>query len=237
MGGLTEERPKCMVELGGRPLLEWQAAALGIAGVKDIAIVTGWCKELLEARIATTFHNPRWKETNMVTSLVCAESWLEAGPCIVSYSDIFFPSSAVSALDACGADIAVTYDPEWLALWSRRFIDPLSDAETFQTDASGKVIEIGGRATSLDQVKGQFMGLLRFTPAGWRVVTAYLDTLNPAARDKMDTTLLMRGLISRGATIKGVAISGRWGEADSADDILLYEEDYRQRLIKFPGYQ
>lgn len=235
MGGLTEERPKCMVELGGRPLLEWQTAALGIAGVKEIAIVTGWRKELLEGRVSTTFHNPRWAETNMVMSLACAASWLETDPCIVSYSDIFYPPDAVSALVACGADIAMTYDPDWLVLWSRRFSDPLSDAETFRADANGKVVEIGNRATHLDQIKGQYMGLLRFTPAGWKTVMTHLGKLDPAVRDKLDMTSLLRGLIGSGAAIQGVAISGRWGEADTAEDLALYEKDYAQGLITFPG--
>ncbi len=235
MGGLTEERPKCMVELGGRPLLEWQTAALGIAGVKDVAVVTGWRKELLENRVATTFHNPRWAQTNMVMSLACAAPWLETSPCIVSYSDIFYPPGAVSALAACGADIAITYDPDWLSLWSRRFSDPLSDAETFRTGASGKIIEIGNRATSLDQIKGQYMGLLRFTPAGWKTVTAYLSTLNPDARDKLDMTSLLRGLIGGGSAIQSVGISGRWGEADTVEDLALYQDDYNRGLIRFPG--
>lgn len=234
MGGLTEERPKCMVELGGRPLLEWQTAALALAGVSDVAIVTGWRRELLENRVTTTFHNPRWAETNMVMSLACAAPWLETAPCIVSYSDIFYPPGAVSALDICGADIAMTYDPDWLSLWSRRFKDPLSDAETFRTDANGNVVEIGNRASSLDQIKGQYMGLLRFTPAGWKTVTDYLGTLAPAARDRMDMTSLLRSLIGVGATIRGFAISGHWGEADTAEDLALYQEDYNRGLIQFP---
>lgn len=235
MGGLTEERPKCMVELGGRPLLEWQTAALALAGVDDVAIVTGWRRELLEKRTAVTFHNPRWAETNMVMSLACAAPWLTTAPCIVSYSDIFYPPEAVSALDTCSADIAMTYDPDWLALWSRRFKDPLSDAETFQIDTGGNIIEIGNRASSLDQIKGQYMGLLRFTPAGWKTVTDYLDTLPPSGRDKMDMTSLLRGLIGQGIAIRGVAINGRWGEADTAEDLALYQDDYDRGLIRFPG--
>lgn len=234
MGGLTEERPKCMVELGSRPLLEWQTAALALAGVKDVAIVTGWRRELLENRVSVTFHNERWSQTNMVMSLACAAPWLETSPCIVSYSDIFYPPEAVSALGNCGADIAMTYDPDWLSLWSRRFRDPLSDAETFRTDASGNVTEIGNRASSIGQIKGQYMGLLRFTPPGWKIVTDYLGTLAPAARDKLDMTSLLRGLINKGTPIRGVAISGRWGEADTAEDLALYEEDFERGLISFP---
>ena len=234
MGGLTEDRPKCLLELGGRPLLEWQIAALTACGVTDISIVTGWRKELLESRVTTTFHNTRWSETNSVASLACAEPWLKLGPCIVSYSDIFFPSSAVSGLSEARSSISITYDPDWLGLWSRRFDDPLSDAETFDIDAAGKVIEIGGRASSLSQIKGQYMGLLRFAPDGWNTATEYIRTLSSAAVNKLDMTALLRALISRGVAIGAVAVNGRWGEVDTQSDLELYEDDLRRGLLKYP---
>jgi choline kinase len=41
MGALTEARPKCLVEVQGRTLLERQLAALRASGIKEIGIVTG----------------------------------------------------------------------------------------------------------------------------------------------------------------------------------------------------
>ena len=73
MKDLTDERPKCLVELRGKPLLEWQLEALREAGINEIAIVTGYKRELLVNRGLTEFHNPRWAETQMVSSLACAE--------------------------------------------------------------------------------------------------------------------------------------------------------------------
>ena len=234
MGGLTEDRPKCLLELGGRPLLEWQIGALEASGVTDVSIVTGWRKELLESRVATTFHNARWAQTNSVASLTCAALWLQQEPCIVSYSDIFFPAGAVSALSDTASAIAITYDPNWLALWSRRFDDPLSDAETFDVDAAGNVVEIGARASSLSQIKGQYMGLLRFAPDGWKAVTDHISTLPAGALDKLDMTSLLRALISRRIAIKAVAISGRWGEVDTQSDLVLYEADLSSGLLNYP---
>jgi len=42
MKNLTDERPKCLVELRGNPLLDWQLAALLEAGIDRIAIDTGY---------------------------------------------------------------------------------------------------------------------------------------------------------------------------------------------------
>ena len=89
MKELTAENHKCLVELRGKPLLEWQLLALREAGIGEIAIVTGYKRELLSQYGLAEFHNPRWEKTNMVSSLACAERWLQVGPCIVSYSDIF----------------------------------------------------------------------------------------------------------------------------------------------------
>ena len=49
MKHLTSERPKCMVKLQGKPLIEWQLEALRAAGIDDIAIVTGYRHELLSS--------------------------------------------------------------------------------------------------------------------------------------------------------------------------------------------
>src|ERR1017187_6755080 len=117
MKSLTDERPKCLVELRGKPLLAWQLGALREAGVDEIAIVTGYKRELLAGRGLVEFYNPRWAETNMVSSLALAESWLLADTCIVSYADIFYYSSAVRLLIDCTAPLAITYDSNWLVSW------------------------------------------------------------------------------------------------------------------------
>ncbi len=97
------------MELRGKPLLDRQLEALARSQISEIAIVTGYKRELLSNRGLVEFHNPRWAETNMVSSLTCAQEWLLAEPCIVSYSDIFYEASAVKSLMTCTARLAVTY--------------------------------------------------------------------------------------------------------------------------------
>jgi len=223
MKGLTDERPKCLVELNGRPLLDRQVAALRGAGCGEVAVVAGYRGDLLEDRGLTVFTNPRWAETNMVVSLTCAAPWLEAEPCLVSYGDIFYTVETARRLAEAEADIAISYDPEWLALWSARFADPLSDAETFRLHPDGTVADIGRRPSGLHEVQGQYMGLLRFTPAGWARVTAHLAAIGLEAAAKLDMTSLLRALIEGGAAVRAVPATGRWGEVDSASDVAFYE--------------
>lgn len=223
MQAATADRPKCLVELDGRSLLSLQLAALRGAGIAEIAAVRGYRGAQLEPFGLTLFDNPRWAETNMVMSLLQADPWLAAGPCLVSYSDIFYSAETAAALAASPADIAISYDRDWLQLWSRRFADPLSDAETFRLDAAGRVVEIGGRAAAVAEIEGQYMGLLKFTPAGWAGVRALVDALPPAQRDRLDMTGLLARLIAAGQSVAAVPAVGPWGEVDSESDLALYD--------------
>ncbi len=224
MKSLTDERPKCMVELRGKTLLAWQLEALRGAGISEIAIVTGYKRELLAEQGLTEFHNPRWANTNMVSSLACAEAWLQQEPCIVSYSDIFYSAAAVQSLMTSDASLAVTYDQNWLALWTQRFGDPLLDAETFRLTATGTLAEIGNKPKSVDDVQGQYMGLLRFTPEGWAEIVRLRSALTPQKCDSVHMTNTLQHVIDAGrVSIQTVAYTGEWGEVDSAEDLFLYQ--------------
>lgn len=224
MKSLTDERPKCLVELHGKALLDWQLESLRKAGISEIAIVTGYKRELLVNRELVEFHNMRWAETNMVSSLACAEEWLQTEPCIVSYSDIFYSPTAVRLLIGCLAPLAVTYDPNWLKLWTQRFGDPLLDAETFRLTPEHTLAEIGNKPTLVDEVQGQYMGLLRFTPEGWMEVQRIRSNLTLEQCDKIHMTGILQKVIdAKCFQIEAVPYLGEWGEIDSADDLNAYQ--------------
>ena len=223
MKNLTDERPKCLVALRGKALLDWQLEALRSAGITEIAIVTGYKRELLASRGLVEFHNTRWAETNMVSSLACAQEWLKEEPCIVSYSDIFYDPSAVKSLMETDATLAVTYDPKWQELWSKRFGDPLVDAETFRLTPENTLAEIGNKPSTMDEVQGQYMGLLRFTPKGWAEVEQIRLNLSLEECDKMHMTATLQKVIDTGPLkIDAIQFIGNWGEIDCADDLDIY---------------
>lgn len=223
MKNLTDDRPKCLVQFRGKALLDWQIQALKSAGITEFAIVTGYKHELLSNRELIEFHNSNWAETNMVSSLEYAWSWLQDEPCIVSYSDIFYSPSAVRSLMDCNASLAVTYDPNWLELWTRRFGDPLQDAETFLLNPDQTLAEIGNKPKFVDEVQGQYMGLLRFTPAGWLEVLRIRSELTPEQCDKMHMTGTLQKVIDADRIkIFAIPYTDEWGEIDSAEDLATY---------------
>lgn len=221
---LTDDRPKCLVELRGKTLLDWQLQALRGAGISDIAIVTGYKREQLAGRGMQEFYNPRWAETNMVSSLACAEAWLNDEPCVVSYSDIFYETSAVVTLMLSNASLAVLYDDRWQALWERRFGDPLLDAETFRLNSDGTLAEIGNKPSSIAEIEGQYMGLLRFAPEGWQEIVRIRSSLSPEMRDRMHMTGTLQKVIEAGhVPVVALPYHQPWGEVDSPADLKAYQ--------------
>ena len=222
MGALTDDKPKCLIEFRGKPLLEWQMLAFREAGVTDIAIVTGYKRESLHKHLMHEFFNPRWHETNMVSSLECAHEWLKEAPCIVSYSDIYYKTSAVQKLQQSDNDLALTYDPDWHNLWAKRFSNPLSDAETFVLNKENHVLEIGNSADSIDEIQGQYMGLLKITPKAWHQIVMIRNEHSEAQNSQMHMTNLLQKVID-GKLIPVTAIkySEGWMEIDSASDLNI----------------
>jgi choline kinase len=160
----------------------------------------------------------------MVASLACARDWIEASPVLVSYTDIVYPADHVRRLMESGGDIALTYDTEWQSLWTRRFGDPLIDSESFKIDDRGILRDIGRAPRTLDDVEGQYMGLLKFTSEGWQTVCRHLDSVPAATMDRLDMTTLLRQLIEQGASIHAVPVAGNWGEVDESSDLDIYEK-------------
>lgn len=227
LGILTKERPKALVQVGDVPLLAFQLAALRGAGISEIAVVTGYCAEAITTPVSRRFHNERWASTNMVRSLECAAGWLAESPCIVSYADIIYSSDAVARLMDTDADLAITYDPHWKTLWEQRFGNAAIDAESFRFDAHTSTLrEIGGRVTNVDQVEGQYMGLLRLTPTSWRWIVGLLDGMSPAEADRLDVTRMLSALLPFGHEIGVVPIGDGWMEVDSERDL-----DLGQRML------
>ena len=225
MGQLGDDRPKCLVELEGKPLIERQIAALRRGGVEEIGVVRGYRAEMIDFPGLSYFANERWAETNMVMSLAAASSWLRSGPVIVSYADIFYRSELVRGLAGAPGQLVISYDRDWRGLWSRRFADPLADAETFRINAAGELLEIGGKTKRIEDIKGQYMGLFKFTPPAWRVVEALLRVLDAPSRDRLDVTGLLRRLLSgKEFPISTFGTDGQWGEIDNPEDVALYHK-------------
>jgi choline kinase len=126
--------------------------------------------------------------------------------------------------------ISLTYDRLWRQLWSERFEDPLADAETFRRSADGRLLEIGRRTRTAGEIEGQYMGLLKFTREGWARTAAFLESVSPSERDRLDMTTLLARMVQGGETIQTVPLEGRWCEVDSDEDLRIYSGRLGDRM-------
>ena len=231
MGDGTAQLPKCMMTLCGKTMLDRCIESLLKAGFQrsDIGIVTGYKKEKIQIEGVNYFHNANWEQTNMFISLTMAREWLINETCIVCYSDILFHENAVKKLMDCQHELALTYYTGFWELWLKRFENPLEDLETFKMDGD-KLIEIGKKAASKDEIQGQYMGLIRFDPDSWKKVEEAVKLPMPKPLERLDMTTMLNHMISLNHDVKAIKTDDFWLECDNQNDIAIYEREFPELL-------
>jgi len=230
---LTDSRPKCLVPLFGKPLLERQLDTMRACGIERIQVATGYCREQIEAYGLPTSFNPRFDSTNMVESLMCDRDYLTADEdLLIAYGDIVYEEKNLQALLASTEELSLMIDKNWRALWSLRLEDPLSDAETLKIN-DGLVTELGKKPQSYEQIQGQYTGLIKVRADKVQDLLAHYDSLDRDGTydgknfDNMYMTSFLQSLIDSGWAVRAAIISGGWLEIDSVDDIECYEALYQ----------
>jgi choline kinase len=228
----TYDTPKCMVELHSKPLLEYQLDVfnkLGIPKHKQ-AIICGYLKDKIQAPNVTKFFNHKYNSTNMVYTLFCAREWMKHGEdLLISYGDIVYKPEILQKIIDCNAEICLSADLAWLNLWSMRMENPLLDAETFKTDKkSGKIIEVGKKPLSLNDIEAQYMGIIKIRSDK---VDKFIDFYNKLDKKKlydgknfnnMYMTSLIQLLINANWEVMPSYTNGGWLEIDTFEDLELY---------------
>ena len=101
-----------------------------------------------------------------------------------------------------------------------RFDDPKDDAETFKVDNQQFLTEIGGAVTELDEVDGQYMGLIKFTPNGWKTFSNFWKEIEESDFSNVQVTQVLRQLVAKkSGYVKAIPYEGEWGELDLESDL------------------
>lgn len=239
---LTDDKPKCMVEVNGRSIIERQLDTMYVCGIReeDITIICGYRNDVLKNRFKDTkinfIVNEQYDSTNMVCSLMCARSLMETEEdIIISYGDIIYGEQVFRKILEAEDDMSVIVDDGWYEYWSQRCENPLDDAETLMFDGENYLTEIGQKTTELAKVQSQYIGLMRFKGEG---LTKMLDLSAEAERRsmsgialwrttrnyaKMYMTDLLQGLIDEGNKLRAVHIQRGWFEIDDCEDLKVVE--------------
>jgi choline kinase len=143
----------------------------------------------------------------------------------------------VRALQSNPDPVAVSADRNWRAYWDLRMEDPRTDAESFRVDDAGLVLDLGRPVRNLDEVQGQYMGLIKVRADHLpRLVEVYQSMDRAAlydgkAFDQMYMTAFLRHLIALGWPVRAVPVDGGWLEVDTVQDLRLYEALYRDARL------
>lgn len=107
---ISSDKPKCLMDLGGRTILDWILLGLEEAGIRDAIVVTGFHGGEIRRALARRkgrlpvrcINNPRWRLPNGV-SLYVAGSLLEGKrPFLLLMSDHLIDSGTIRKIASAG---------------------------------------------------------------------------------------------------------------------------------------
>jgi len=223
---LTDDKPKCMLEIKGKTILQRQIETFNQCGITEIIVIRGYKKEVINYTGVKYIYNQNYRRNNILESLMYAENDMD-GEFIASYSDILFKASVVRALLESTADISIVTDIAWKSHYKKRFQHPIEEAEKV-TVSNNRVVKIG-KTINPNEAYGEFIGLAKFTNTGAeilktnyrRVVAEFGKTQFHAARsvEQAYLTDMFQELIDTSYTISNVDIKSQWMELDTIEDI------------------
>ena len=229
---LTNNKPKCMVKYKNRPIIDYILEAANDCNISDIAVVNGYKKEVLEEHLKnkniTFFTNKNYDKTNMVSTLFNAKGYMN-DDIVISYADIVYKKDVLEKLINDNNDFSVVVDRDWKKLWSLRMDNPLDDAETLKID-NGKIVELGKKPNSYDEIEGQYIGLIKVSKNIINKIIRYYESLDKNQiydgkdYDNMYMTSFIQMIIDNMVYVKPVFINGGWIEIDSVEDLNVYEK-------------
>lgn len=226
----TNEKPKCMVELCGKPLIDYQLDEFKKAGISDITVVAGYKEEKLVREGIKKILNTDFASTNMVSTLMCAKNLLDGSDeLLLTYGDIVYEKRVLDAILQSTADIALTIDKEWKRLWTLRMDNPLDDAETLKLNGD-LIKELGKKPNFYDEIEGQYMGLIKISAAKAQELVQVWEQMDRSANydgndfDNMYLTSFIQHLINIGWPVKAVPVENGWLEIDTVEDLEYYEK-------------
>ena len=238
---LIEDKPKCLLDIKGKTILERAVAALNEANIKEIAVIRGYKKDAIALPNIRYYDNDRYEETGELFSIFCAESEMK-GRTIVLYGDIIFDTTILEKLLKSPADFALVVDLAWRDHVERggapshlnpdlvTLADPPGSnylSRFVMGEDEHRIVKIG-QHLPLDQVHGEFIGMAMFSEKGTQAVRECYRTSQERYKSagfheagsvsKASFTDLVQELIDEGHHIDAVPVFKGWMEVDSFEE-------------------
>lgn len=235
----TDDRPKCLVPVAGRPILDWILESFRGVGVTDIVFVGGYRMADIRTRYPelTYVENPDWERNNILASLFHAEPYMVGG-FFTAYSDTIIDRRLLEPLLDVPHPITLALDTSWNERHRAR-------PETYDAHVEGTHVE-DDRVVRIERIippgdaLGEFTGVVRLTAEGarsWR--DAFADARarhagRPFHHGKTFETAylidLLQEMIDAGAPIGYTTCHGGYAEIDTVADYHLANEHWAKDL-------
>jgi choline kinase len=212
---LTADRPKCLIELNGRSLLEWQLDALAAAGIADTVVVTGFRDDLVDAvaerrQGVRTLFNPFYHVADNLGSVWMARAEFDRDTLLLNGDTLVSGPLLERVLGAGQGPVAVTIDEK--EDYDADDMKVLRDGDRLLR--IGKALEAGG-------YNAESIGLVAFRGEGGRL---FIDQVEKMMRQADGTRRwylrAIDALAQSGADVRTVSIRGeQWQEVDFPEDV------------------
>lgn len=222
---LTEDKPKCMLDVRGQPLLRRLSRSFNDAGVQRVTVVAGYKADAISLGNVDKVENAAYETTGEVASLACAREQLD-GPAIIGYGDILFRGYMLNMLLESEADITVVVDA---GRRSDRDTGPKSGADLAKCSLPYSVdlaedqqimLEQVGDDLSPDEANGEWVGLIRLSEQGSALVKREIEAMEAdGSLQTADLPALINRLIAGGAKPEVVYVTGDWLDVNDAFDL------------------
>ena len=225
LGELTADRPKCMIDVRGQPLLRRLVAALKEGGVRDVTVVRGYKKDKINLPSIRTVDNDLFAATGEAASLACAVEHIR-GECIVAYGDILFRRHLLDRLLEEPDDVVVAVDALWrertseAAEWVRDLASCTRPFTGRYLDDEPAYLRRLGHDLAEEDIDGEWIGMAKLSDRGSALVRAEIEALRAEGIlcDASLLTLFTR-LAEKGRQVRVVYVAGQWLDVDDAADV------------------
>jgi choline kinase len=236
----TNEIPKTLVEVMGRPMLDWVLEALAAGGFsrERVVFVCGYAEHAVRATHPELefVRNDDWQNNNILLSLMYARQHMREG-FVSTYGDIVYEPAVVERLVASPHDIVLGCDVRWRRRYVHRSQHPESDAEKLRAD-DARVIEISRHIPS-EAASGEFIGVMKLSPRGAELFCDAFDRAQAefAGREfregrrfeKAYLIDLLEHMLEQGIHMHRVDTLGGYMEIDTLQDLAMAESWWNER--------
>jgi phosphoenolpyruvate phosphomutase len=237
---LIEDRPKALLDIKGKSILERQVETLNACNIKDIVVVRGYQKDKLALPNIRYYDNEAYEKNFDLASLFCAEAELR-GRCLILYGDILFDRSVLEKLLQSDQDISLVVDRAWYD--QRRetrpgeaspkpdlvlLRDPPEQGYRFLPSSADTTVAKIGQQQPPEDAHGEFIGMAMFSATGTELLcqayhrVAAIHRGGPfheaSSLEQASLTDIIQELIEHGQDIYAVNIYKGWMEVDTFED-------------------